>query len=313
MNTEQFVCGIEEEGMRLDSFLSLELQDVTRSRVQKLIDEYVFVNGKKAGKSLKLKRGDEVSVTLPEAVEAEINAENIPLEILYEDSDLIVVNKSQGMVVHPAPGHFSGTLVNALMYHCKGELSGINGVMRPGIVHRIDRDTSGVLVAAKNDFAHNALAEQLEKHSMKRIYKGIVYNGFKEPEGTIETQIGRSQRDRKKMAVLKAGGRRAVTHYKVIDANCGFSFVEFRLETGRTHQIRVHMSHIGHPLLGDPVYGPQKCPYNLKGQALHAEVLGFIHPSTNKYIEFSADLPEYFREVLKRLGMKEWILSEKTL
>ncbi|MCD8238898.1 MAG: RluA family pseudouridine synthase [Clostridiales bacterium] len=313
MNTEQFVCGIEEEGMRLDSFLSLKLQDVTRSRVQKLIDEYVFVNGKKAGKSLKLKRGDEVSVTLPEAVEAEINAENIPLEILYEDSDLIVVNKSQGMVVHPAPGHFSGTLVNALMYHCKGELSGINGVMRPGIVHRIDRDTSGVLVAAKNDFAHNALAEQLEKHSMKRIYKGIVYNGFKEPEGTIETQIGRSQRDRKKMAVLKAGGRRAVTHYKVIDANCGFSFVEFRLETGRTHQIRVHMSHIGHPLLGDPVYGPQKCPYNLKGQALHAEVLGFIHPSTNKYIEFSADLPEYFREVLKRLGMKEWILSEKTL
>ncbi|MCD7854546.1 MAG: RluA family pseudouridine synthase [Clostridiales bacterium] len=313
MNTEQFVCGIEEEGMRLDSFLSLKLPDVTRSRVQKLIDEYVFVNGKKAGKSLKLKVGDEVSVTLPEAVEAEINAENIPLDILYEDSDLIVINKPQGMVVHPAPGHYSGTLVNALMYHCKGELSGINGVMRPGIVHRIDRDTSGVLVAAKNDFAHKALAEQLEKHSMKRIYKGIVYNGFKEPEGTIETQIGRSQRDRKKMAVLKAGGRRAVTHYRVIDANGGFSFAEFRLETGRTHQIRVHMSHIGHPLLGDPVYGPQKCPYNLKGQALHAEVLGFVHPSTNKYIEFSADLPEYFREVLKRLGMKEWILSEKTL
>ncbi|MCC8014300.1 MAG: RluA family pseudouridine synthase [Eubacterium sp.] len=313
MNTEQFVCGIEDEGMRLDSFLSLKLQDVTRSRVQKLIDEYVFVNGKKVGKSLKLKCGDEVSVTLPEAVEAEINAENIPLDILYEDRDLIVINKPQGMVVHPAPGHFSGTLVNALMYHCKDGLSGINGVMRPGIVHRIDRDTSGVLVAAKNDFAHNALAEQLEKHSMKRIYKGIVYNGFKEPEGTIETQIGRSQRDRKKMAVLKAGGRRAVTHYRVIDANGGYSFVEFRLETGRTHQIRVHMSHIGHPLLGDPVYGPQKCPYNLQGQALHAEVLGFVHPSTNEYIEFSADLPEYFREVLKRLGMKEWILNEKTL
>ncbi len=313
MNTEQFVCGIEDEGMRLDSFLSLKLQDVTRSRVQKLIDEYVFVNSKKVGKSLKLKCGDEVSVTLPEAVEAEINAENIPLDILYEDSDLIVVNKPQGMVVHPAPGHYSGTLVNALMYHCKDGLSGINGVMRPGIVHRIDRDTSGVLVAAKNDFAHKALAEQLEKHSMKRIYKGIVYNGFKEPEGTIETQIGRSPRDRKKMAVLKAGGRRAVTHYRVIDASGGYSFVEFRLETGRTHQIRVHMSHIGHPLLGDPVYGPQKCPYNLNGQALHAQVLGFVHPSTNEYIEFSADLPEYFREVLKRLGMKEWILNEKTL
>lgn len=306
MDSVCLICEIDDGGKRLDGFLADVLDEISRSRAQKLIEDgFVLVNGKAAGKSLKLKEGDKISVTLPEVREAEILAEDIPLDIVYEDGDLIVVNKPQGMVVHPAAGHFSGTLVNALMYRCKGELSGINGIMRPGIVHRIDRDTSGILVAAKNDFAHRGLAEQLAKHSMKRVYKGIVYNSFKDPEGIVDAPIGRSPKDRKKMTVLKTGGRRAVTHYKQIASAKGFSFMEFRLETGRTHQIRVHMSHIGHPLLGDPVYGPKKCPYSLKGQVLHAGVLGFVHPRSGEYLEFSAELPEYFEGLLKRLGMKE--------
>ncbi len=305
MERYEFYCEKEESGKRIDSFLSLVLEDISRSRVQKLISEgNILANGKAVGKSFKLKGGDVISVIIPEAREAEISAEDIPLDIVYEDGDVIVINKPQGMVVHPAPGHFSGTVVNALMHHCKGELSGINGVTRPGIVHRIDRDTSGVIVAAKNDFTHNALAAQLAEHSMTRVYKGIVYNSFKEEEGTVDANIGRSPRDRKKMTVLKTGGRRAVTHYSLIKNMGKFAYAEFRLETGRTHQIRVHMSYIGHSILGDPVYGPAKCPYNLKGQTLHAEVLGFIHPRTGKYMEFRAPLPSYFEDLLNRFGGK---------
>lgn len=299
MERYEFYCEKEDSGKRLDSFLSLVMEDISRNRIQRLISEgNVLSGGKVAEKSYKIKYGDVVSVIVPEAKEAEISAEDIALDVIYEDGDVIVINKPQGMVVHPAPGHYSGTLVNALMYRCKGELSGINGVTRPGIVHRIDRDTSGVIVAAKNDLAHNSLAAQLAEHSMTRVYKGIVYNSFKEEEGTVDAELGRSPRDRKKMAVLKQGGRRAVTHYRVMENLGKFAYAEFRLETGRTHQIRVHMSYIGHPLLGDRVYGPPKCPFNLKGQALHAEVLGFIHPKSNEYMEFSVPLPEYFTKLL---------------
>ncbi|MCD8091051.1 MAG: RluA family pseudouridine synthase [Clostridiales bacterium] len=306
MERYELYCEKEDGGKRIDGFLSLTLEDISRNRIQRLISEgNILVNGKAVSKSFKLKSGDIVTVVIPEAKEAEISAEDIPLDIIYEDSDVIVINKSQGMVVHPAPGHYSGTVVNALMYHCRGELSGINGVNRPGIVHRIDRDTSGVIVAAKNDFAHNALAAQLAEHSMTRIYKGIVYNNFKEEEGTVDANLGRSPKDRKKMAVLKTGGRKAVTHYRVLENLGKYTYAEFKLETGRTHQIRVHMSYIGHPLLGDVVYGPKKCPYSLKGQTLHAGVLGFIHPRSGEYVEFSAPLPSYFQDLINRLGGKQ--------
>ncbi|MCD8158603.1 MAG: RluA family pseudouridine synthase [Clostridiales bacterium] len=306
MKRYEFYCEKEDGGKRIDGFLSLVLEDISRNRIQKLIEEgNILAEGKNINKSYKIKQSDVISVIIPEAKEAEISAENIPLDIVYEDSDVIVVNKPQGMVVHPAPGHFSGTMVNALMYHCGNDLSGINGVNRPGIVHRIDRDTSGVIVTAKNDFAHSSLSAQLAEHSMTRVYKGIVYNSFSESEGTVDANLGRSPRDRKKMAVLKQGGRRAVTHYRVTENLGKYAYVEFRLETGRTHQIRVHMGYIGHPLLGDEVYGPKKCPYNLKGQVLHAEVLGFIHPRTGEYMEFSAPLPDYFEGLLKRLGRTE--------
>ena len=289
---------------RIDVFLSEVTEDFSRSALQKHIENgNVLVNGKKVSKNHKLAAGDSITVDLPEPEEIEILPEDIPLDILYEDDDLIVINKPQDMVVHPAPGHYTGTLVNALMYHCKDNLSGINGVLRPGIVHRIDKDTSGVLVIAKSDKAHFSLSKQLADHSMTREYYAIVYNGFNEPEGTINQPIGRHPKERKKMAVVRdKTSRRAVTHYTVIKKLKGnFSLVKLRLETGRTHQIRVHMTYIGHPLLGDEVYGPKKSPLNLKGQVLHAKKLGFIHPTTGEYMEFDSPLPDYFEKLIETL------------
>ncbi len=291
-----------DAGMRLDLYLSCELEDMTRSRLQRLIGEgAVRVNGRTVSKSCKISEKDEITVSIPAPCEPEILPEDIPLDVVYEDADIILVNKPRGMVVHPAPGHYSGTLVNALMYRCKGELSGINGVMRPGIVHRIDRDTSGILVAAKNDFSHSFLSAQLASHSMTRIYSGIVRGRLKEEEGRIETLIGRSPNDRKKMAVLAQGGRNAVTHWFLKENFAEFALVGFRLETGRTHQIRVHMAYVGHPLLGDPVYGPKKTLDKAGGQMLHAGTLGFIHPRTKKYVEFETEPPDDFMDALKRI------------
>ena len=242
-----------------------------------------------------------ISIHVPEAVEPEITPEDIPLDILYEDNDVLVVNKPKNMVVHPAPGHYSGTLVNAVMFHCKDNLSGINGVLRPGIVHRIDKDTTGSLIICKNDVAHNSLAAQLKEHSIRRKYVAIVHGILKEDEGTINAPIGRNPNDRMKMAVNPKNGKDAITHYKVLQRLKNYTYVECVLETGRTHQIRVHMASINHPLLGDSVYGPAKCPYKLEGQTLHAQVLGFVHPTTDEYIEVSAPLPEYFEKILKKL------------
>lgn len=287
---------------RLDLFLNDELEDMSRSALQTLIKNgNVRVNGKDVNKNYKLSLNDIIEVEIPEAQALDIVPQDIPLDILFEDDDLIVLNKPQGMVVHPAPGHYTDTLVNALMHHCGDNLSGINGVLRPGIVHRIDKDTSGVLVIAKSDLAHKHLSAQLEEHSMKRIYNAIVYNNFKEDSGTVETQLIRNPNDRKKIAVTKKGGRHAVTHYKVIERMGRFNLLELQLETGRTHQIRVHMAHIGHPLLGDEVYGPRKSPFNLEGQVLHAKVLGFIHPRTNEYMEFETELPRYFEKLIEKL------------
>lgn len=300
-----YLAEASDVNRRIDHYLNEELEELSRSSLQKLINNgNITVNGKAVNKNYKLRQGDTIEVEIPEPEGINIEAENIPIDILYEDDDLIVVNKPQNMVVHPAPGHYKGTLVNALMYHCDDNLSGINGVLRPGIVHRIDKDTSGVLVIAKSDLAHKGLSEQLAEHSMNRIYNAIVYNGFDEDEGTVNTLIGRSQNDRKKMAVLKSGGRNAVTHYKVVDRMGKFTLVELKLETGRTHQIRVHMAHIGHPLLGDSVYGPKKQIFNLQGQVLHAKVLGFVHPRTGEYMEFSTELPEYFNKLIELLKNK---------
>lgn len=291
----------EDINKRIDVFLNDEL-DISRSSIQRLIEQgNITVNNKNTSKNYKLRANDIIQVDIPEPVEIEILAEDIPLDILYEDKDVIVINKPQNMVVHPAAGHYTGTLVNALMYHCGKDLSGINGVMRPGIVHRIDKDTSGVLVVAKNDVTHLSLTKQLATHSMKRIYNAIVFNCFSEEEGVINQPIGRNPKDRKKMAVTQKGSRHAVTHYKQLKKLGKFSLMELRLETGRTHQIRVHMAYIGHPLLGDKVYGSQKQPYNLIGQVLHARVLGFIHPTTNEYMEFETPLPEYFEKLIERL------------
>lgn len=292
----------QDKNKRIDVFLNDELEEMSRSAIQRLIEKGdITVNGAEVNKNYKLRAGDIIEVKEQIPQDLEIKAENIPLDILYEDDDLIVVNKPQNMVVHPAPGHYSGTLVNALMYHCKDNLSGINGVMRPGIVHRIDKDTSGILVIAKSDLAHRGLSEQLAEHSMKRIYHAVVYNGFKEETGTVDKNIARSQNDRKKMAVCSYGGRNAVTHYTVIENLSKFAYIKLQLETGRTHQIRVHMAHIGHPLLGDPVYGPKKPPFNTSGQVLHAKILGFIHPRSGEYMEFESELPEYFTDILARL------------
>ncbi len=292
----------EDEGKRIDIYLNELLDELSRSALQKLIKaSLITVNDKSFNKSLKIKTGDVIRVEIPEAKEITVEPKNIPIEVLYEDEDVIVVNKEQGMVVHPAPGHYDDTLVNALLYRCKDSLSGINGELRPGIVHRIDKDTSGVLVIAKNDNAHRALSEQLSAHSMKRIYYAVVYNGFNEQEGTVNANIERAKNDRKKMAVVPVGGRRAVTHYTVLESLGKFTFIKLQLETGRTHQIRVHMSHIGHPLLGDTVYSSAKPPFDLQGQVLHAGILGFIHPRTGEYMEFSSPLPEYFEKVLDLL------------
>jgi 23S rRNA pseudouridine1911/1915/1917 synthase len=288
-----------EELLRLDVFVS-SVADVSRSRAATLIEEKnVIVNDKAVSKNYKLHMGDMVEITVPEPLEYVAKPEDIPLDIVYEDEDLLVVNKPKGMVVHPAAGNFEGTLVNALMFHCKDSLSGINGVMRPGIVHRIDKNTSGLLMVAKNDFAHNFLAEQIKEHSFTREYEAIVYGNVKMQEGTIDAPIARHPQKRKQMAVV-SGGRRAVTHYKVIDRLNGFTHLRLKLETGRTHQIRVHMAYLGFPVAGDEVYGPKKVITSLGGQCLHAKKIGFIHPKTQEYMEFESDLPDYFKAFLKR-------------
>jgi len=290
-------------GERIDKFITGCIDSLTRSYIQKMIAEgRCFVNGKAVKASYRVKDGDEVAFSLPESVEPDIRAEDIPLDILYEDRDILVVNKPKHMVVHPAPGHYGGTLVNAVMYHCKDGLSGINGVMRPGIVHRIDKDTSGSLIICKNDMAHNSIAAQLKEHSVNRIYHAIVYGVLKEDEISIEAPIGRDPKDRMKMAVV-SGGKRAVTHIKVLKRFQKFTYVACRLETGRTHQIRVHMAYIGHPILGDEVYAPgRKSPVKCEGQVLHAKVLGFVHPGSGEYIEFDAPLPDDFRHFLEILA-----------
>lgn len=292
-----------EEILRIDRFLGSRLQQVSRSYLQKLVkDGAVLVNGKPVKSSYKVENGDRIRLEIPDAIEPEIEAEPMALDILYEDSDIILINKPKGMVVHPAAGHYSGTLVNGLMAHCKNELSGINGVMRPGIVHRIDMDTTGVLIVCKNDKAHNAIAEQLKVHSITRKYYAIVHGVLKADTGTVNAPIGRHPVDRKKMSINEKNGKEAVTHYRVLQRFRRFTFVECQLETGRTHQIRVHMASIGHPLLGDQVYGPAKVPFSgLQGQTLHAGVLGIIHPSTGEYMEFTAPLPAYFEAILKKL------------
>lgn len=291
----------QEEGMRLDRYLAEQIPDLTRSYLQKLLKENLAeVNGKIVKANYKVKKGDQISLELPEVQEPEAFPENIPLDILYEDEDVLLVNKPKGMVVHPAAGHLSGTLVNGVLYHCRGQLSGINGVLRPGIVHRIDRDTTGVLVVCKNDRAHQSLAAQLKEHSITRKYRAIVLGSLKE-DGTVNAPIGRHPVDRKKMAVNWKNGKEAVTHYHVLEELKGYTYIECQLETGRTHQIRVHMASIGHPLLGDSVYGPSRCPFSLEGQCLHAMVLGFLHPSTGVYMEFESPLPEYFEKLLQKL------------
>ena len=302
---KEFSIDRNTEGQRIDRYLSDELEDRSRSYIQKIMKEgYVKVNQKPVKSNYRLSFGDSVEVTLPEAKEPDIVPENIPLDILYEDQDIIMINKPKQMVVHPAPGHYSGTLVNALMYHCGDELSGINGCMRPGIVHRIDMDTTGSLVVCKNDKAHQSLSEQLKVHSIRRIYVAIVHGNIKEDSGTVNAPIGRHPTDRKKMSTHCKNGRDAVTHYKVLERFGDYTYIQCELETGRTHQIRVHMASIGHPLLGDEVYGPARQPFSLEGQTLHAGVLGFIHPRTGEYVEFSAPLPAYFEELLEKLRKK---------
>lgn len=299
---QQFTVEVQENAVRIDKYLSEKCSDISRSYLQKLLkSETVFVNGRPVKSSYKTGAGDVIELEIPEATEPEIAAEEMELDIIYEDSDIILINKPKGMVVHPAAGHFSGTLVNGLMAHCRDDLSGINGVMRPGIVHRIDMDTTGVLIVCKNDMAHNSIAEQLKVHSITRKYYAITHGVIKEDEGTVNAPIGRHPVDRKKMCVNEKNGRDAVTHYRVLERFRQFTYVECQLETGRTHQIRVHMASIGHPLLGDAVYGPAKCPYRLTGQTLHAGVLGIVHPRTGEYMEFTAPLPEYFEELLKKL------------
>ena len=286
-----------QAGERIDRFLA-DSQDLTRSFLQKILKEgEVIVNGKSVKANYKLRKGDRIEFEIPEAVEPDIVAEDIPLSILYEDADVLVVDKPKGMVVHPAAGHYSRTLVNAVMYHCKGELSGINGVLRPGIVHRIDRDTPGSIIICKNDMAHNEIARQLKEHSINRRYRAIVTGVLKDEEGTIEGAIGRDKKDRKKMAIT-ADGKPAVTHYRVLQRFKHYTYVECVLETGRTHQIRVHMASIGHPLLGDEVYGRRSDKYKCEGQCLHAMTLGFHHPRTGEYIEVNAPLPPYFEHLL---------------
>lgn len=296
-----FLITEEMDGERVDKCLTGLIDFMSRSAVQKKIkDRLVLVNGKTVKASYLVQSGDEICLPVPQNEEPDIPAENIPLDILYEDQDILIVNKPKGMVVHPAAGHYTGTLVNAVMYHCKDSLSGINGVLRPGIVHRIDKDTTGSLVICKNDKAHVAIAAQLKEHSITRVYRAICYGTPKE-EGTIEGNIGRDPQNRKKMAVVVNGGKTAVTHYRVLKQYKDFAYIECRLETGRTHQIRVHMASIGHPLLGDELYCNRKSSFHLQGQTLHAAILGFVHPTTGKYLQVEAPLPAYFMHLLNTL------------
>lgn len=300
MQRESFEVEAEQEGERLDKFLSIIYPDFSRAFFQKLIkNNQVAVNDKVQKASYCVKIDDIVTVEIPDAVETTIEPENIPLDILYEDDDLLVVNKPKGMVVHPSAGHYSGTLVNAIMYHCKDSLSGINGEIRPGIVHRIDMDTTGSLIVCKNDEAHINIAQQIKEHSVNRIYVGIVCGNVKEDSDTVEGAIGRHPIERKKMAINEKNGKPAITHYKVLERFGNYTYMQFKLETGRTHQIRVHMASIGHPLLGDALYSSGRSPFkHLQGQCLHAQTIGFVHPRTGKYMEYSAPLPEYFEKLL---------------
>ena len=302
----QYEVTEEEDGLRLDQYIAGRCMDLSRSYIQKLIKESRVTINKNIQTKTKtaVQESDIVNVSLPDPKELEIKPQDIPLDILYEDNDVLVVNKPKGMVVHPAPEHYEDTLVNAVLYHCRDNLSGINGVLRPGIVHRIDKDTTGALIVCKNDKAHQKIADQLRAHTITRSYRAIVYNNFSEDEGMINAPIGRHPTNRKKRMVTEKNSKEAITHYKVLDhLNHKFNYIECRLETGRTHQIRVHMSHIGHPLLGDEVYGPANSKFkNLQGQTLHAATLGFIHPTTEEYMEFSAPLPDYFEKLLKTLA-----------
>lgn len=310
MRREEINITEETKGTRLDLVLSAGLEDYSRSFIQKLFErDGVFVNGKPCtSKKYKCAAGDVVEIVIPEPERLEAEAEDIPIDIVYEDDELLVVDKPAGMVVHPAPGNYSGTLVNALMYHCGDQLSSINGVIRPGIVHRIDKDTSGLLVVAKTDRAHTGLAAQLQEHSIRRIYRAIVHDNIREDEGTIDEPIGRDPKNRLRNAVLREGmpgcesARNAVTHYRVLERFGRYTLIEARLETGRTHQIRVHMAHIHHPLLGDELYGPAKNKAGARRQMLHAGVLGFVHPVTEGYMEFESPLPEDFMKVLNKIS-----------
>ena len=302
MEEIKFVATEADAGIRLDKYIALNYSEVSRSYVQKLIESGgVWINGNTGRSKDFVKDGDEIKVLIPDPEGLEVDAEDIPLDILYEDDDLIVVNKPKGMVVHPAAGHYTGTLVNGLLYHCKGTLSGINGILRPGIVHRIDKDTTGILVACKNDAAHRSLAEQFKEHTITRRYDALVYGVFKEPEGRVESFISRNPEERMKMMVNPSHGKYAATKYRVKKQfGNKYSHIVCELETGRTHQIRVHMTSLGHPLLGDTVYGPKKDPFQLTGQSLHAGVLGFEHPTTKEYMEFASELPDYFCELIQK-------------
>lgn len=298
----EFVIDADSVGVRLDKTLSLVLCEYSRSFTQALFsDGLVMCNGKSVQKNYKPKCGDTVSFIVPEPRELTVEPENIPLDIVYEDSELLVVNKPQGMVVHPAPGNFDGTLVNALLWHCKGKLSGINGVIRPGIVHRIDKDTSGLLLVAKTDNAHTSLASQIKEHSLDREYRAVICGHLREKSGVVDAPIGRSAADRKKMCVTDKNSKNAVTHYEVLEEYSGYSFVRLRLETGRTHQIRVHMAYLGHPVAGDPLYGSCDRFGVLQGQCLHAGLIGFTHPASGERIRLEAPLPDYFNEFLRRI------------
>ena len=295
----------EMEGERIDKCISNYLESLSRSYIQKIIkDGKAYVNDAVVKANYKVKVDDKVQFEIPDCEEPDIPPQDIPLDILYEDKDILIVNKPKDMVVHPAPGHYEETLVNAIMFHCKDELSGINGVLRPGIVHRIDKDTTGSIIICKNDEAHRKIARQLKEHSITRKYRAIVYGRIMEEEGTVNAPIGRHPTDRKKMAINEKNGKPAVTHYKVLERFDKYTYIECQLETGRTHQIRVHMTSIGHPLLGDEVYGNAKCPFKLEGQTLHAMTIGFIHPTTGEYVEYEAPLPEYFEHLLQILRTK---------
>ena len=297
-----FIVDEELQDIRIDKYLNDLLSDHSRTYIQKLIKENnILVNDKPCKANYKVQAEDKIVVDIPEPVYANIEPEDIPLDIIYEDNDVLIVNKPKDFVVHPAPGHYSGTLVNAIMYHCKDNLSNINGVLRPGIVHRIDKDTTGALIVCKNDFSHNFIAEQLKEHSITRKYIGIVQGVLKDFEGIIDAPIGRHPIKRKEMCINEINGKNAVTHFKVLKQFRNNTLCEFQLETGRTHQIRVHMASINHPLLGDDIYNHNKCPYKLQGQCLHAKTIGFIHPASKEYVEFEAATPEYFKNLISNV------------